>query len=475
MNNTPWGNEPHRSGTWPDETPRDPGYTTPSTEPGMYPHYSTTAPAQPGPSYTAQPSNGYAANPQGTPAIGDDGYASPQGTPAGRTDYAPPASWSATSPTTPPVETKTKRAGRLPALVAIAVLSAGVGGGAAIGVDRYLGSTTPTATTASSTETTVTKVVQGNSSAPDWTVTAAAASKSAVSISVATARGAASGSGVVLDTAGNIVTNYHVVASAGTQAKIIVQIGDRQYGATIVGTDVTTDLAVIKLTDPPSGLTPITFADSSKVAVGDPVMAIGNPLGLSGTVTTGIVSALNRPVTTSEGGQSVVTNAIQTSAAINPGNSGGALVNANGELIGINSAIASLGSSQSSTQAGNIGIGFAIESNVVKYITEQLISKGSAQHSWLGVSVQDATVQVSDGTLVGAKITQVTAGSSAASAGLQAGDVVTSVAGRPVSSVESLVAIVRAQRIGDQVEVKLVRDGKEQTATVTLAAQTTQR
>jgi putative serine protease PepD len=219
-------------------------------------------------------------------------------------------------------------------------------------------------------------------------------------------------------------------------------------------------------------------------------MAIGNPLGLSGTVTTGIVSALNRPVTTqaSEGGQgqqgqqgqlpglqqqgtsdSVVTNAIQTSAAINPGNSGGALVTADGKLIGINSSIASLGSS-SSGQTGNIGIGFAIPSNEAKSIADQLISTGSAQHAYIGVSASDTTVTDGSSKRQAALVQSVSAGTPAAQAGLQAQDAVIAIDGKPVDSSEALVASIHEHKVGDTVTVTVIRGAQKQDIQVTLAA-----
>ena len=242
-------------------------------------------------------------------------------------------------------------------------------------------------------------VVQANGSTPDWAATAKAVSPSVVAIQVASGQAEGQGSGVIIDKAGHILTNNHVATGAGANAKITVTLDDgRTYSATIAGTDPATDLAVLTLQNPPDNLTPVSIGGSDSLVVGQPVMAIGNPLGLAGTVTTGIVSALNRPVSTgsAESGQGtsgdpVVTNAIQTSAAINPGNSGGALVTANGQLIGINSSIASLGSSQS-TQSGNIGIGFAIPSNEAKTIASQLIANGTAEHAYLGVSSEDTTV-----------------------------------------------------------------------------------
>ncbi|HET7801261.1 MAG TPA: trypsin-like peptidase domain-containing protein, partial [Humibacillus xanthopallidus] len=247
----------------------------------------------------------------------------------------------------------------------VALLAAVLASGGTYAVTQLTESPTATSTASTTTQNQGSSptVIQGSATAPDWTAVAKAVSPSVVSIDVTTQQGSGAGSGVILDTKGHVLTNNHVVGDATGNGAISVTLADgRTYGATIVGTDPSTDLAVIKLTSAPSDLTPISLGDSSILKVGDPVMAVGNPLGLSGTVTTGIVSALNRPVSTSEASpspngstssDSVVTNAIQTSAAINPGNSGGALVNAKGELVGINSAIASLGAAQG-TQGGNI-------------------------------------------------------------------------------------------------------------------------
>ena len=268
----------------------------------------------------------------------------------------------------------------LAAFVAVALLSAGVGGGSAIVANHYLGGSHPSAISTATT----TQVAQASANSPDWTATAAAVKNAVVAIKVEGSSGQGQGSGVVTDAQGHIVTNNHVVSGAGQGAKLSVTIGDKTYSAQVVGTDPSTDLAVLKLENPPSNLTVASWGDSSTLKVGQPVMAVGNPLGLSDTVTTGIVSALNRPVTTqavtdndnnvSDQGSSdvVVTSAIQTNAAINPGNSGGALVDSSGALVGITSSIASLASNGSSSgQSGNIGIGFAIPSAQVKSVVEQ--------------------------------------------------------------------------------------------------------
>ncbi len=376
----------------------------------------------------------------------------------------------------PATRTRGRRRGYgLVSLAVVAVLAAGVGGGSGVLVDRALTSDQPAPVSSpASTESGGTTPVI---SSADWSATAQKVSPSVVAITVRNGQSGAEGSGVILDTSGNIVTNNHVVTGMG-QANISVVMGDRSYTASVVGTDPSTDLAVIKLDNPPTGLKPISFADSHSLVVGQGVMAVGNPLGLSGTVTTGIISALNRPVTTEQvtgqnssaaasGDQVVVTNAIQTSAAINPGNSGGALVNVNGELIGINSAIASL-SSGSSSQSGNIGIGFAIPSDQVQYITDQLLSGGVADHAYLGIGASNGTVKTNDGVLLGAEVSNVVSGSSAAQAGIKVGDLITAIDSKGVNGSESLVGLIRDSRVGEAISVTLLRNGSETTVSVTL-------
>ena len=361
-------------------------------------------------------------------------------------------------------------------------MAATLGGGTGFALNRYLEPTTvaassPATSTTAAPAATVTQVVQGNSSAPDWKVTAEAIKGSVVSIIVTDGQSGGQGSGVVLDTKGNIVTNNHVVADVANGAQVTVIIGDNTYDATLVGTDPSTDLAVLKLVNPPSDLKPMAFADSSAVAVGDPVMAFGNPLGLADTATTGIVSAVNRPVTTtasgtqnqSTGTDTVVTSAIQTSAAINPGNSGGALVNANGELIGITSSGATLTNS-ALTQSGSIGLGFAIPSNLVKTITTQLIASGTAKHAFVGISTNDATARLKGETVMGASVESVSAGTPAATSGLQKGDVITAMDGISVASSESLVGLIRTMQPGEVVEFTIIRGGEEIKKQVTLGS-----
>ncbi|RRR97340.1 S1C family serine protease [Glycomyces terrestris] len=271
----------------------------------------------------------------------------------------------------------------------------------------------------------------------------------------------AEGSGVVYSEDGYIVTNNHVVDGARS---VEVRFSDGTTAeAQIIATDSTQDLAVIQVSGV-DDLTPVAFGDSDSIQVGDAAVAIGSPLGLEGTVTTGIVSALDRSMTVAgeeqQGFQqqsgSTLTGLIQTDAAINSGNSGGALVNGNGELIGINTAIAT-------TDSGSIGLGFAIPSNTVQSVVEQLIEGGSVEQGYLGVSVADT-----DGN--GAMILSVEAGSPAEAAGLQEGDVITAVDGAPITSASEVVAAVQGTASGTEVAITYTRDGVEASTTATLAA-----
>ncbi|MEO3868794.1 trypsin-like peptidase domain-containing protein [Nonomuraea sp. B12E4] len=281
----------------------------------------------------------------------------------------------------------------------------------------------------------------------------------------------AGGSGVVLSADGLILTNNHVVA--GQNGRLTVKFSDgRTAQASVVGTDPLTDLAVIKA-EGVSGLAKATLGDSDQLKVGDEVLAIGSPLGLDGTVTSGIISALDRTVTSGDapqqpqlppgwGGQqregetTTLGGMIQTDAAINPGNSGGALVNASGELVGINSAVAPDG----------VNLGFAIPVNTAKQVADQLISKGKVSHVYLGVTVADAT-----GSVAGALVREVAAGSPAEKAGLKPGDVITKIGHTPVEGGDTVVGQVRGFKVGQQVEVTYQRDGKESTVTVTMQEQ----
>ena len=301
--------------------------------------------------------------------------------------------------------------------------------------------------------------------AVDWTAVAKEVSDSVVAIDVATSDGEAKGSGVVISDKGYIATNNHVISGA-QQIQVTLASG-AVYSAKVVGTDTTTDLAVIKLDNPPSDLKVAEFADSDNLAVGEAVMAIGNPLGYDDTATTGIVSALNRPVTvTDDDNNAIVTNAVQIDAAINPGNSGGPTFNAAGQVIGINSSIASTASS--SGTAGSIGIGFAIPSNLVKRVANEIIDNGSVRHVVLGITIKSSSVEADGVTRGCAQVQAVTDGGPASKAGVKAGDSIVAFNGKAVNNNYSLLGYVRASAMGDKVKLTVVRGGNTVDLEVTL-------
>ncbi|WP_406830791.1 trypsin-like peptidase domain-containing protein [Pedococcus sp. KACC 23699] len=272
------------------------------------------------------------------------------------------------------------------------------------------------------------------------------------------------GSGIVLTADGDILTNNHVASAGGSGSQITVVFSDgARSPAKVVGTDPVTDLAVVRVQGA-SGLHPAMIGDSDSLLVGQAVVAVGAPLGLQGTVTSGIVSALHRPVTTTgESGQGTVFGAIQTDAAINPGNSGGPLVDMSAKVIGIDSAIASLPSSTTS-QSGSIGLGFAIPISQAMPIVTELSQGKPATHAQLGIQIKDSTHPV------GALVATVEPRSPAAAAGIQDGDVITEVNQLVVTDSSSLVAAVRAERPGDHVSVTYRRGGSEHSARVTLGS-----
>ncbi len=301
-----------------------------------------------------------------------------------------------------------------------------------------------------------------------WNAVAQSVSAGTVAIRVETAKGGSQGTGVVIDKDGTIVTNNHVIEGA-QEAEVTFSNG-LSYAAKIIGTDPSTDIAVVRLTDPPKDLATVPFADSEAVQVGQPVMAVGAPLGLKNTVTTGIISAVDRPVTAGDGeSEPSYTSALQTDAAINPGNSGGPLVDNTGKVIGINSSIAGLPSGEEKA-AGSIGLGFAIPSNTVQMIADQLIAKGSARHAYLGVTSQDSQATVGQVTHSGAEVMKVDAGSPAAIAGLRPGDLITTVDDVAVPTAAALTGVVRGLPVGSEHQLTVLRDGKEITLTVTFAA-----
>jgi putative serine protease PepD len=270
----------------------------------------------------------------------------------------------------------------------------------------------------------------------------------------------ASGSGFVVDRRGHVITNNHVVEVADDDARIdVVDMNGRARSATIVGRSPVYDIAVLEI-DNPSGLRPAALGSSRRMVVGETVVAIGSPLGLSSTVTSGIVSAVDRPVSVGGDDASYI-NAVQTDAAINPGNSGGPLVNLRGQVVGVNSAIATTGGGFGG-QGGNIGVGFAIPMEQVRYTASQILEDGEAEYPVIG-----ATVQSSEGR-PGADIVEVPGGTPASSAGLEEGDRVVAVNDVMVPDANSLIVKIRSFRPGDDITLTVIRDGSEQQVTITL-------
>ncbi|RFA12036.1 hypothetical protein B7R21_11965 [Subtercola boreus] len=474
-------------------------------------------PAQPQPPVQAHP--GYAQTP---------GYAQPAGYP--QPGYAQPGYAQATQPTTPlpnygngafgqqpgqpdvaGAESRSdapKRRGGV-ALVAALAIGALIGGASGAGISVWaMSGNNQNSTSQASSPQTIT--VNNPNSANLITAVAAKASPSVVTLSVSdgtTTSG--TGSGVILSADGYILTNTHVVTLDGATANPTISVtaaDGKIYVGKVVGTDPVADLAVVKLQDA-SGLTPIEFGDSSKLNVGDTAIAIGAPLGLSGTVTNGIVSSLNRSITVASSaapktsgeqatpdpnstgspydfwnfdipgqGQSQTPSTatstislavIQTDAAINPGNSGGALLDSEGKLIGINVAIASAGSSSSSGgQSGNIGVGFSIPANFAKRISDEIIKNGSATHGLLGASIGAAASATQ--TVVGANVVAVTDGGAAAAAGLEKGDIITAFNGIAITDATDLTAQVRVLPAGGTAKVTYLRGTTSKTVDVTL-------
>ena len=286
-----------------------------------------------------------------------------------------------------------------------------------------------------------------------------------VSIAVKGFSSSGTGSGFFLDSDGYILTNNHVVEAAARSGTITVELSDgKKYRAKLIGRDSSYDLAVLKIDV--VGAPTLQLGNSEQVQVGDAVIAIGSPLGLSGTVTSGIISSKNRAVTTGNGnGESSFINALQTDAAINPGNSGGPLVDATGAVIGVNSAIATLGFS---SQAGSIGLGFAIPINQAKKTAEQLIKTGSATYPIMGISVD--TRFTGTGALITSEGVGITPGGPADKVGLKAGDVITEFDGSEVDNSDELIVMIRSKSVGDKVKIKYKRNSLTKEVTVTLAA-----
>lgn len=351
--------------------------------------------------------------------------------------------------------------GVIGAVAVVAVLVAG--GFVAMPSSATSGKTGSTGTTSSSQTVTV-----NSGDSTDTTLANAVAQKalpSVVSINVTTSDGEGVGSGVVLDTDGNILTNYHVIEGAQS---ISVSTGDASYDATVVGSDESSDLAVIKIDAGDAALTPIEVGDSSTLQVGDWVMSLGSPFGLEQSVSTGIVSSLYRStMLQNTSGNTIYTNLIQTDATINPGNSGGALVDDEGKLVGINSLIESYSGSSS-------GVGFAIPGNYAVEVAQKLIAGQTVTHAYIGGSFQTVTANNARSNSLsvnqGAYVAELADDGPAAQAGIQKGDVITALDDEEITSSDALVLAVRSHSVGDTVTVTLMRGSKQMQVQVTLGS-----
>ncbi len=397
------------------------------------------------------------------PAPTGDPYASPwapypSGTPS-ESGIVPPS-----GPVGPP--TAVLPAGAPPAarrgrgwlsMGAVALVAALIGGAVVLGGQQLLNRT-------GTLGSAVPAPGPGSTARPDGSIAkiAADALPSVVTIRIKTTDGNGTGSGFVIDNQGHILTNNHVATAGGGSGTLTVELNNgKTLPATVVGADASYDLAVLKIDA--SDIPALQFGASKDVVVGDGVIAVGAPLGLDATVTSGIVSALNRPVTPGDGNDQSFINAIQTDAAINPGNSGGPLLDMNGRVIGVNSAIARIPGSTSDS-GGNIGVGFAIPSDQASKTAQQLITTGKADHPALGVRVDQSF------TGDGAKLASggVQAGSAADKAGLKDGDVITEFEGKKVPDANSLIVAIRAHNVGDTVTMKVLRGNQTLDVTITL-------
>ncbi|GAC70423.1 S1C family serine protease [Gordonia soli] len=435
-----------------------PGTYVPGSGPGGYGAPPPQTRVFPGGPVPGQPGSGaFPAQSPYSPAPGNTTYG------AGAFGTPPPAE--PASPQPPKKGGGGKAAIAIGAVV-LALVAGGIGGVVGATVDNDSTSTS-TASQDGPLGGDPNSQTAGQMEAPEGSVQDVAANvlPSVVSIDVVEGNQQGEGSGVILSDDGVIMTNNHVVSAGGSRpaSNVSVSFADgSRAAAKVLGADPVSDIAVIKADK--TGLKPITVGTSKNLAVGQDVIAVGSPLGLESTVTTGIISALNRPVSTSrEAGTTSVIDAIQTDAAINPGNSGGALVNARGALIGVNTAIATLGGGQD-TQGGSIGLGFAIPIDQAIRVANQLRETGRSTQAGLGVSVRPT----SDSTTPGALISDVTAGGPAAKAGIPEGAVVTKVGDRTITSGDALVAAVRSHAPGDTVDITYTVRGAPKTAQVTL-------
>ncbi|MFI6344936.1 trypsin-like peptidase domain-containing protein [Streptomyces sp. NPDC050560] len=484
-------------GTRPPAGPA-PGSTppaAPSSPPAGYPAAAPYPPQQPptqGAGGHEQQEQAGASHPEGAtqgqgqayPPSGQQGQYTQSASPVG--DWPPPAApgygggggsgWGSSYGQQAPDARPQRRGGLIAALLVAALVAGGVGGG--------IGYWAADRNDDASNSTTVSAGDSGNSKRDPASVAGIAqrALPSVVTIDAEGGGEGSTGTGFVYDKQGHILTNNHVVASGADGGKISVTFSDgKKYTAEVVGRAQGYDVAVIRLKNAPSNLKPLPLADSDKVAVGDSTIAIGSPFGLSNTVTTGIVSAKDRPVTTSESGDSQSASymsALQTDASINPGNSGGPLLDSRGAVMGINSAIqpGGGGGGMGGEQSGSVGLGFAIPINQAKNVAQQLIKTGQPVYAVIGATVSVEDSSQGGGSSNGATITDqgvdggqpVTPGGPAAKAGLKSGDVITKLDDTVIDSGPTLIGEIWNHKPGDEVKITYTRDGKEHTADLTL-------
>ncbi|MFC1410974.1 S1C family serine protease [Streptacidiphilus sp. N1-12] len=432
----------------------------PAPAQAAYPEHAPAYPAD-APAYPQQPPvYGAQQPPHQPPPYGS--YAGGDYPPSGEGPYAPYG-------TTPP--RKKRRGGLIALLAATALVAGGIGGGIGAALETHNSSD-------GSTVVSTTVDPKALSRAPDSIAgIAAKALPSVVTISASNSQESGTGTGFVFDTDGHILTNNHVVAPSDNGGKLSVKFSDgTSYPATIVGRASGYDVAVIKIDGTPKKpLVPLALGNSDAVAVGDTTIAIGAPFGLSGTVTSGIISAKNRPVASGDetGAQTSYMNALQTDASINPGNSGGPLMNSSGQVIGIDSAIQSTGqNSDTGGQSGSIGLGFAIPINQAQWVAQQLIKTGKPTYPIIGV-LRDDSYQGTGAKIAAAPVQgtpAITAGGPADKAGLKPGDIITELGGVQIDSGPTLVSEIWSHHPGDVVSVTYTRDGKTHTTSVTLGS-----
>ncbi|MFC4242104.1 S1C family serine protease [Gryllotalpicola reticulitermitis] len=374
----------------------------------------------------------------------------------------------AAAPGSGPLQPDRRRLRWLLGLTVVAALVLGAAGGAVAGLSLHSGRTNAAGATSGGGSGTA----AATSKSCDAVSVAQSVLPSVVTVSTVSAAGESGvGSGEVIRADGYIVTNNHVISSAASGGQISVTFSDgTTLPAELTGRDPRSDLAVLKVSTS-RHLPVISLADSDKVVVGQPVVALGAPLGLSSTVTAGIVSALDRnvPVPSDAGSSTVLAGAIQTDAAINPGNSGGALVDCDGHLVGVNTAIATVPNAAGQAGGGSVGIGFAVPSNLAAHVAGQIIAGQPIGYAYLGF--QAAPVMSQAGEPVGLFVQAVTAGGPADSAGLRTGDLITHIEGNPVHDLNPLMALMTTKSPGDRVSLQYVRDGATHQTTITLGTQ----